>query len=1065
MKTRARKYIFAGSSLALAIGTLFTATFAWFNVANKAALNSGQGFTASSYFESGDGSATSPYVITKPIHLYNLAWLQYLGYFNKVENDAYQQVYFVLQDNIDMTSDESNNWTLPPIGTTDNPFIGSFDGNDYIISNLTVDNVLAEGHITRKPSTVTSLTGLDIVGTFGVVGDYNLNASYTYSSAINKVSNVYLDKVIVSSQSDSTLAGIVAGYVNGNISNVDVSDSGLSLKSGVTPLDSTNLTSNLSDYSTVGYATADYKSTHKITNTTISTPLTTNATYTYQGSGTSTGWGGSIDMYSLFSRLTYFFNNATESIDTSNYNVTEVYNDSTLYSSTSYAGTYDNYYDSSSPLKGSFSFHEDSGTYLYLTGRRDLSTEITNNYDATYTISSNGTYLSLNGKTLATTNQASSATAWYFSNFGDSGTVFTIINGTKYYLRATKTLSSSVTTSSTYWTSSATSLYETYRNKKYYLYLNNSSFAVSTSSSSGLSIEQVSPSSSETTTRDNGAAVLDSYFPLNVNSDYTANENNTGYIISGMSSSDKTYEDHGNIRVSSYSMDSIQYGLNGSSYYSEGDTHLEAVTKTATSNGSYVVISDDYNKDDTLNSTLKSKFSTKTSYEDLGLEKYKKSLDSLYSVFNDNSYNVYGLHFVGKSISMDETFLAPKALINKTEYSNYQLPRNAIDFNLKEKGKVNFFAGTYYTNNNSFFSLYEIDRNANQGISNIKKISKIYSSGNADDAYIYLYEDGTYSGSGTLPSGYTLAFDLSWIENPTVLQYALYYFEIPINEGEYSLSAVDQSGKKGAYLLYLDISANAQQVNRTTITELITSVTDTYEYPLGIGIVVSPTSLNKETTTALAGAAIALTNGFSGSFSLKKEDSTISIASDSVHYSSGFKGDDISLQKASDSSDLVVTPLSNNITTIKRLTTYDYNTTTKELTTTIVTEENGSKTFMDEDGNTVNEFTLDDGTVISNPTSDDVTIDTLTTGDLLTYRYTYEAESSTISLTFTLTHAQDASVSDSYVEKASGYSITLASTTDDLVIKVTLLSDSSYLISINGTTVTLGSEVDVTHSA
>jgi hypothetical protein len=148
-----QKIAFGGSGLAFLIGSLFTATFAWFNVLNKAEIPTGYGFTASSYFAGGDGSAEKPYIINQPIHLYNLAWLQYLGYFNLSENSAYKQTYFVLGSDVDMTSTGTENWTLPPIGTSDNPFIGNFDGKGYTISNLVVDNAIGDGHITRKPST------------------------------------------------------------------------------------------------------------------------------------------------------------------------------------------------------------------------------------------------------------------------------------------------------------------------------------------------------------------------------------------------------------------------------------------------------------------------------------------------------------------------------------------------------------------------------------------------------------------------------------------------------------------------------------------------------------------------------------------------------------------------------------------------------------------------------------------------------------------------------------------------------------------------------------------------
>ena len=149
-----KKIALAISGISLMSASLFAVSAAWFQGMNKAALSSGEGYTASAYFAGGDGSSTNPYIINQPIHLYNLAWLQYLGYFNQTKDGAYDQTYFVLGSDVDMTSDSINNWTLPPIGTTDNPFIGNFDGKGYTISNLVVDNSLSDGHITRKPSKI-----------------------------------------------------------------------------------------------------------------------------------------------------------------------------------------------------------------------------------------------------------------------------------------------------------------------------------------------------------------------------------------------------------------------------------------------------------------------------------------------------------------------------------------------------------------------------------------------------------------------------------------------------------------------------------------------------------------------------------------------------------------------------------------------------------------------------------------------------------------------------------------------------------------------------------------------
>ena len=81
-----KKYIAILLILAVLIGAL-QYSFSWFiRPLNFTMPGDIGGSTEVSYFESGDGSSEKPYVISSPVHLYNLAWLQYLGYFNLGDN-------------------------------------------------------------------------------------------------------------------------------------------------------------------------------------------------------------------------------------------------------------------------------------------------------------------------------------------------------------------------------------------------------------------------------------------------------------------------------------------------------------------------------------------------------------------------------------------------------------------------------------------------------------------------------------------------------------------------------------------------------------------------------------------------------------------------------------------------------------------------------------------------------------------------------------------------------------------------------------------------------------------
>ncbi len=327
-------------------------------------------------------------------------------------------------------------------------------------------------------------------------------------------------------------------------------------------------------------------------------------------------------------------------------------------------------------------------------------------------------------------------------------------------------------------------------------------------------------------------AGLPTYFPINGRNtaEFNANSANTGYVCGANTKS--TYQsDSGDIRVSWFPMSSLNTSLNGTANYSN-NSNLQVLTRTAASGG-LVRVDDEYNNVANCSANLAT-YAANT-VENLDLKKYTDARRNLQSALLANPSRVYGLHFMDALISKDVTFIASKATINGVEYTNYEMPEACIDFKLKEKGYINFFAGSYYTNsgkeNNSFFALYEIDRKENM-ISDIKEIFKIY--GDPDDPskpYKYTYTDTAV----ITDSGYELMFDTEWIKNPGITSRnynSMFYYEIPTNAGEYALGSVEN--KFGAYLVYLDISANKQEVHRQKLSELTQVTTSTYEYPKGI---------------------------------------------------------------------------------------------------------------------------------------------------------------------------------------------------------------------------------------
>ncbi len=319
-------------------------TFCWFSRGELLNFRDDFGSAKASYFGGGDGSSEeNAYVISSSTHFYNLAWLQYLGYFNAAggANNGRLQSYFKLTKNIDMSELQRNGTVsaLPPIGTEQYPFIGNFDGCGYKIDNVFVSNLMSD--LIVRPTTYKTATddnnnevlavygttgtttkAVNIVGLFGVTGDYGVSAdakgvvsgsneytnkfkdslsvptAATASGAdevyygVMKVENLYTDNLSVKSASSKTLVGLAAGYASASLNNVGVYRCSITVNAGATGLSDS---APLSNYSLLG----DYN----------------DAVITWDekpsgsgGGGSGNDWGGSIDFYDLSKRITYILN-------------------------------------------------------------------------------------------------------------------------------------------------------------------------------------------------------------------------------------------------------------------------------------------------------------------------------------------------------------------------------------------------------------------------------------------------------------------------------------------------------------------------------------------------------------------------------------------------------------------------------------------------------------------------------------------------------------------------------------------------------------------------------------
>lgn len=282
------------SSLRMILASM-ALSLAWF--VSLAKLDpTGDASATGAYFAYGNGSQEKPFGISQPRHLYNLAWLQYMGKFNKTDSDTGKKktYYFELAGDIDRTD-----YALPPIGTKTYPFIGSFNGNSHKITGLTISNNLDDFH--QRPYSGVKESDfpeqINIVGFFGVVGSYENTAGINYDTSANQIVDTGLVDLTVKSSSRTTLAGLAAGYVNGKLQGVAVNDSSFQFKENTSP---TTITNNLSDYSLVGYVKdKTYLREREKSTSTTNAPSIDNPV-AGQGDGE---WGSSIDRRSRFKNL------------------------------------------------------------------------------------------------------------------------------------------------------------------------------------------------------------------------------------------------------------------------------------------------------------------------------------------------------------------------------------------------------------------------------------------------------------------------------------------------------------------------------------------------------------------------------------------------------------------------------------------------------------------------------------------------------------------------------------------------------------------------------------------
>lgn len=228
MKLLSRRFI---TILILTITLFITITVATYAWTNNTYIYSQDiiGKSRKSYFASGAGTELDPFIINEPEHFFNLAYLQNLGQFNGTT------YYFELSSSIDFSQASVDLYkTIYPIGTGQYPFVGSFEGNFYTLSNFSIDG-----------------NGLQDIGVFGNLGDYSVvqNLFIEQPTIISNPSTSD-DKTYFHEHNDNQ-ENRATGYIVGHLNTLATLDNVYVIAPTISSL--SNADFNRSEYGLVGF--------------------------------------------------------------------------------------------------------------------------------------------------------------------------------------------------------------------------------------------------------------------------------------------------------------------------------------------------------------------------------------------------------------------------------------------------------------------------------------------------------------------------------------------------------------------------------------------------------------------------------------------------------------------------------------------------------------------------------------------------------------------------------------------------------------------------------------------
>lgn len=522
MQKNNKKFMTVTAILLFACVVIGSVTYAWLAGTGKIGCELVKGSVLTQYFHCGTGTEDDPFVITRPVHYYNLIYLYQrkegfcnqnyyfqLGY-DLTGNDGVLEFYdyddngnirdgqYVSALNMEYYS-EGKGGALLPIGTSETPFIGTFDGSGLTVKNLHVSSfqtINGEDYKTCDvgifgyiSGTTDPQTGAEVTGTVKNVYYQNVDISLEGADPLAEChGNASIHDTIPDAESEQDM--VFVGYIAGHIKTTSVLDN--------VYLNNCTITGGTLADSGFGYFGAVEDPETGATVTALGDRVAT-----LRDSGGEAGFGGSINMTNLFNRMKTVLNQNTTfgTNRTQNYPSAETITEpsdpslkpTVVYNTTTNLGQNDSgtFYRWQTPTAGAYygtysTFTSGAGVYLYSLKDTQLTTvtmwKQTGEKVQAWLISANGRYLSTTGTAISNTTTAEgNAKKWLVDA---NGHWYTYINNTLYYLNRNGTTGIQIQSgiqaqAATVWTQGTDgTFYTTVNGIKYYLTYNGGQWAL-----------------------------------------------------------------------------------------------------------------------------------------------------------------------------------------------------------------------------------------------------------------------------------------------------------------------------------------------------------------------------------------------------------------------------------------------------------------------------------------------------------------------------------------------------------------------------------------------------------